>query len=349
VFPTEAIALNELTIAQTVLFADLADRPLIATFDQPSASSDGGAMLLKGADRHLGLLAALSAMVPDARDPGRVTHGVGDLVAQRVFAIACGHPDGNDGDRLAADPIHKLLLGRDPIDGGRLASQPTISRFEHTAAPRMLLAMGHALADTVIARHRRRRRGVRLITIDLDATEDQTHGAQQLTFFNGCYDHWCYLPLVGTVTFDDETRQYVVAAILRPGNAAGTAGAISLLHRLLPKLWRAFPSARLRVRLDAGFATPEIFAHLEAAGVEYVVAMGTNAVLGRHAEPYLAPLHTEVATTHETATTYADVAYQTRSWPAPRRTIIKAEVLWHAGREPRDNPRFVITNLPQSP
>jgi hypothetical protein len=341
--------LNEPTIAQTVLVPDLADRPLLATFDQPHASSDGGAILFKAADRHLGLLAALAATVPDARASARVTHGIGDLIAQRVFAIACGHPDGNDADRLADDPIHKLLLGRDPIDGGRLASQPTISRFEHTAAPRMLLAMSHALADTVIARHRRRRRGVRLITIDLDVTEDQTHGAQQLTFFNGFYDHWCYLPLVGTLTFDDEARQYLVAAILRPGNAAGTAGAVSLLHRLLPKLWRAFPRARLRVRLDAGFATPEIFSHLEAAGVEYVVAMGNNAVLARHAEPYVAPLRPVVVTTQDTATTYGEAAYQAGTWPAPRRTIIKAEVVWHHGREPRDNPRFVITNLRQTP
>ena len=341
--------MNESTITQTVLFSDLVDRPLTATFDQPHASSDGGAILLKAADRHVGLLAALTATVPDARAPARVTHGVGDLVAQRVFAIACGHPDGNDADRLADDPIHKLLLGRDPLEGGRLASQPTISRFEHTAAPRMLLAMSHALADTVIARHRRRRRGVRLITIDLDVTDDQTHGAQQLTFFNGFYDHWCYLPLVGTLTFDDEARQYLVAAILRPGNAAGTTGAVSLLHRLLPKLWRAFPSARLRVRLDAGFATPEIFAHLEAAGVEYVVAMGNNAVLTRHAEPYVAPLRPVVATTQDTATTYGEAAYQARTWAAPRRAIIKAEVVWHQGREPRDNPRFVITNLRQTP
>ena len=341
--------MNEPTIAQSVLFSDLTDRPLIATFDQPHASSDGGAILVKAADRQLGLLAALTGTVPDARASARVTHGVADLLAQRVFAIACGHPDGNDADRLADDPIHKLLLGRDPIDGGRLASQPTISRFEHTAAPRMLLAMSEALADTVIARHRRRRRGVRLITIDLDVTDDQTHGAQQLTFFNGFYDHWCYLPLVGSLTFDDEARQYLVAAILRPGNAAGTAGAVSLLHRLLPKLWRAFPGARLRVRLDAGFATPEIFAHLEAAGVEYVVAMGTNAVLTRHAEPSVAPLRAVVATTHDTATTYAETAYQAGTWAAPRRAIIKAEVVWHQGREPRDNPRFVITNLRQTP
>jgi Transposase DDE domain group 1 len=340
---------NDPTIAQTVLFADLSDRPVIVTFDQPHLSSDGGAILFKAADRRLGLLDALTATILDARASTRVTHGVGDLLAQRVFAIACGHPDGNDADRLADDPIHKLLLGRDPIDGGRLASQPTISRFEHTAAPRMLLAMGHALADTVIARHRRRRRRVRLITIDLDVTEDQTHGAQQLSFFNGFYDHWCYLPLVGTLTFDDEARQYLVAAMLRPGNAGNTAGAGSLLRRLLPKLWRAFPRARLRVRLDAGFATPEIFALLEATGVEYVVAMGTNAVLARHAEPYIAPLRALVATTHDTATSYGEAAYQAGTWPAARRTIIKAEVVWHHGREPRDNPRFVITNLRQTP
>ena len=52
--------MNEPTITQTVLFSDLADRPLVATFDQPHASSDGGAIVLKAADRHLGLLAALT-------------------------------------------------------------------------------------------------------------------------------------------------------------------------------------------------------------------------------------------------------------------------------------------------
>src|SRR5881396_4088401 len=251
-FPHGGFRLRDDTIPQTVLFPDLFIKPVIATFDQPHASSDGGAILLKAAEARYGLIDGFARCLVDDRQPGKVRHTLEDLLAQRIYGLACGHPDANDGDRLADDPIHKLLLGRDPIDGGRLASQPTISRFEHTAAPRMLLAMSQALADTVIARHRRRRRGVRLITIDLDGTEDQTHGAQQLTFFNGFYDHWCYLPLVARLTFDREPRQYLVAAILRPGNAAGTAGAVSVLHRLLPKLWRAFPLARLRVRLDAG-------------------------------------------------------------------------------------------------
>jgi Transposase DDE domain group 1 len=95
----------------------------------------GGPSYVKAADRHLGLLAALTATVPDARAPARVTHGVGDLMAQRVFAIACGHPDGNDGDRLADDPIHKLLLGRDPSRAGAWRRSRR-SRASSTPRPR---------------------------------------------------------------------------------------------------------------------------------------------------------------------------------------------------------------------
>lgn len=341
--------MSDATVPQTVLFPDLVDRSLVVRFDQPHASTDGGAVLLKAVDRRLGLIDALAARLADRRDPTKVTHTIRDLTAQRIFALACGHPDGNDGDALAADPIHKLLLDRDPIDGGRLASQPTLSRFEQAAGPRALYRMTEAVADTVIARHRRRRRHARLITIDVDVTADPTHGAQQLTFFNGFYDTWCYLPLLATLTFDHDARQYLVAAILRPGNVPATTGVRGLLRRLIPKLWRAFPQAQIRVRLDAGFAAPDLFNELETAGVEYVVAMATNAVLDAAARPYLRPLRRQVAATQETATSYHETRYQAKSWPHARRTLIKAEVTWHHGREPRDNPRFVITNLRQTP
>jgi hypothetical protein len=209
--------------------------------------------------------------------------------------------------------------------------------------------MSEALADTVIARHRRRKRTAGLITIDVDVTADATHGAQQLTFFNGFYDTWCYLPLVAALTFDDESRQYLVAAILRPGNVPATTGVQGVLRRLLPKLWRAFPHARLRVRLDGGFAAPEIFEELEAARVEYVVAMAKNSVLEAAAEPHLLPLRASVAATQETATSYHETSYQARTWRHARRIVIKAEVVEHHGRAPRDNPRFVVTNLRQTP
>ena len=193
------------TIPQTVRFPDLFDKPLVATFNREQASSDGGAVLLKAAERVYGLVKAFARCLVDKRAPEKVRHTLEDLVGQRVFGIACGHPDGNDADHLADDPIHKLLLGRDPVAGGRLASQPTISRFENDAGRSALYRMGRELAASVIERHRRRLGGrARRITIDLDPTDDRTHGAQQLTFFNSHYDSWCYLPLLAFVRFDRE-------------------------------------------------------------------------------------------------------------------------------------------------
>src|SRR2546422_10179572 len=86
----------------------------------------------------------------------------------------------NDAARRADDTIHKLLLERDPLAGPALASQPTLSRFENAVGARELIAMGHVLADTVIEHHRRRLRGrATRITIDLDPTDDPTHGQQE--------------------------------------------------------------------------------------------------------------------------------------------------------------------------
>jgi hypothetical protein len=148
------------------------------------------------------------------------------VVRQRVFGLACGYADCNDAARLADDAIHKLLLDRDPIAGRALASQPTLSRFENAVGWAPLRDMAHVLADTVIETQRRRLKGrATRITIDLDPTDDPTHGQQELTFFNGHYDTACYLPIVATVTFNDEPEQFAVAAVLRPGNAPAPRGA----------------------------------------------------------------------------------------------------------------------------
>lgn len=66
------------------------------------------------------------SLLDDRRQSGKVRHAIGDLVRQRLYAIACGYPDGNDAGRLGADPIQKLLCGRDPVRGEDLASQPTL-------------------------------------------------------------------------------------------------------------------------------------------------------------------------------------------------------------------------------
>jgi Transposase DDE domain group 1 len=116
---------------QCLLFPGIFRKPVVAQFDQREGSSDGGAVLLKAADRHYGLVDELTACLRDPRQASKVDHSLRDLVAQRVFSIACGYADANDSARLASDPIHKLLLERDPVEGLDLASQPTLSRFEN--------------------------------------------------------------------------------------------------------------------------------------------------------------------------------------------------------------------------
>ena len=337
-------------ISQTVLFPDLFDKPLVATFNREQASSDGGGVLLKAAERVYGLVKAFAGCLADKRAPEKIRHTLAELVGQRIFGIACGHPDGNDADHLAKDPIHKLLLGRDPVAGAPLASQPTISRFENGAGRGALYRMARELAASVIERHRRRlHRRVWRITIDLDPTDDRTHGAQQLTFFNGHYNSWCYLPLLAFLTFNDEKEQYLCAAVLRPGKAVAADGTLSLLCRLLPMLRAAFPSAPFLVRLDGGFATPEILDFLDAEpGLDYVVAMGKNAVLKRHAESAMAVARAKSEASGRTEHVYTDTRYAAGTWGHERRVVIKAEVVRLKGREPRDNPRFVVTNLLRS-
>ena len=337
-------------VAQSVLFPDLLEKPVVAQFDQEQASSDGGAILLKGADRRLGLIQALAGTLVDRRQASKVQHELEDLVAQRIYAIACGYADGNDAARLVEDPIQKMLVGRDPVEGHPLASQPTLSRFENAVGPRSLYHLGTALAEAVVERHRRRLRGrARRITLDLDATDDPTHGAQQLSFFHGYYDTWCYLPLLGFLSFDKEPEQYLFTAVLRPGNVK-KEGVVGVLRRILERLRGAFPEARLLVRLDAGFASPQILDFLdEEKRVDYVVAMQGNPVLDRYAATPLRQARKMSRESGESERAYGECRYAARSWSRKRRVIIKAEVLRCPDRKPKDNPRYVITNLRQSP
>src|SRR3989441_2219111 len=223
-------------------------------------------------------------------------------------------------------------------------------RFENAVGPRELIAMGHVLADTVIEHHRRRLKGrATRITIDLDPTDDPTHGQQEFTFFNGHYDMWCYLPVVATVTFNAEAEQYAVAAVLRPGNAPASLGACGLLRRLIRRLRAAFHSPTIRVRLDGGFATPKVFTFLEAEQVEHVVGMSSNTRLEKRARRLMGKARMRSKATGRTEHLYGETRYAAKTWKRRRRGIIKAEVVRHPGRDPKNNPRFVVTNLPHAP
>jgi len=156
--------------------------------------------------------------------------------------------------------------------------------------------------------------------------------------------------VMGFISFNDETEQYLCTAVLRAGNATAAVGAVGILRRLILMVRYFLPQARIRVRLDGGFAHPDILALLDAEpNLEYVVAMAKNAVLKRKAKPGMQRARKLSRASGKTEHVYGEAPYAAHSWSCERRVIIKAEVVRAPGKEPKDNPRFVITNMKQSP
>jgi len=333
---------------QTVLFPDLFSKPVQAEFSRDRLSTYGGTVLLATRDRQLGLTAALGAVLNDPRQAAKVDHEWLDQLRQRVFSIAVGCADGNDAAKLRDDPMLKLMCARDPLRGQALASQPTLSRFENAIRRTELLRLSLRLAEIIIREQARRRRGrrPRRIIIDLDPTCDPTHGAQQLTFFNGFYGTWCYLPLVITISFDGEPRKYPVAAILRPGNAAPLLGVLPALRRLLALLRQSFPGVPLFCRADAGFAAPEFFNFLDAEGLRYAVAIGSNSKLQALAEGWMSLVRRVAKLHRQKITIHRETTYKAKRWQRPHRLAFKAEVVIEEGKAPRDNARYVVAAMP---
>lgn len=331
---------------QCVLFQGLFDRPAHIFFNQERSSSDGGAVLIAGAEKKLGLLAALANCIGNQRAAGKVVHGVATMLRQRVFGLLCGYADCNDVVRLKHDPLFPILAGGE--DGGAaLASQSTLSRLENSVRRQDLLRIGYAIAETVLRSvQRARRRRIRWINLDMDPTVDPAHGEQQLTFFNGFHRTRCYKPMTVFMQLQGDPEQYLLAAALRAGNASDFAGACALLRRVIPLLRKAFPRAQIRVRLDGGFACEPVLACLETwKFVKYAVNLPKNSVVQKKGETTMRRTRRLFRKNQVSTRQYGEFRYAARKWSRRRRVIVKAEIVTHPGREPRENPRFLVTNM----
>jgi hypothetical protein len=156
-------------------------------------SSDFGALLLRGVDRQIGLTERLAAAIHDKRHQSYIDHPLRDLLAQRMYQIASGYADGNDANSLRHDPLFKLGGERRPLDPEQaLASAPTFSRLEHQVDHKDIYRLTTALVDHFIASYSE---PPAAIVLDLDHSDDPTHGQQEFAFYNHYYKNHCYLPL----------------------------------------------------------------------------------------------------------------------------------------------------------
>jgi Transposase DDE domain group 1 len=339
----------------TVSFSSLARKPVVADFSGGHLSSDGGLLLLAALDRQLGLTEGFAACLRDPRDAARIDHTQLELVRQRIYQIACGYEDANDATTLRRDPLFLTAVGRLPESGPALGSQPTLSRLENRVTRKELLRLSQFLAAHFVKRHRSR--PVARIIIDVDPTEDPTHGQQELTFYNHHYRTHCYLPLLvyatllvedGAGGFREVARQELVAAVLRPANRDAAFRARAVIRRVVGLAREAWPAAAILVRADGGFARPELYEYCEATGIGYYIGLPKNAVLQRRTLPwlsdagaaYLAQPEPAPGETRAPQRCFGTFLYQAGSWKKERLVVCKAEVLPQG-----PNMRWVVTHL----
>ena len=314
-----------------------------ADCDGGALSSDFGALLLRGIDRQIGLTERLAAAMRDRRHPSYTDHSLRELFAQRSYHIASGYADGNDAKSLRHDPLVKLRMERVPLDTTQdLARAPTFSRFAHSVTRPDLSRLTPAFVDHFIASYPE---PPAAIVLDLDHSEDPTHGQQELAFSNHHYQSHCSLPLC----IFAGTSHALVTACLRPGKRPPGAENAMILTRLLSHLRRHWPFPHILVRGDSHFANPEVMeviAHRRRT--DCIFGLAGNPVLLRQAAPVMQEARdlfqprSALAQAYgepppPSSRVYADFSYAAASWAQPWRVIVKAEVM-AAG----DNPRFVV-------
>lgn len=317
-----------------------------ADFEGGAVSSDFGALLLRGVDRQIGLISHLASAIQDRRHPSYIEHGIPDLLRQRIFQTACGYADGNDANSLRHDPAFKLASERAPLDrGNALASGPTFSRLENGCSRKDIYRLARAFVDAFIASYAS---PPTVIVLDMDHSEDRTHGQQELAFYNHHYGSHCYLPLF---LFEGLSGKFITAA-LRPGKRPTGRENAAIIGRVVRRLRQAWPDTHIVLRGDGHFANPELMALCERdERLDFLFGLAGNKTLKPKAEPLLAKARAlyqqrcENARRQGRATPaatrlYGEVDYQAGSWSRAWRVILKAEVMGLG-----DNPRFVVTSL----
>jgi hypothetical protein len=308
-------------------------QPIRADFSGGQITSDAGLLPLRAFDQRHHLTRGLAALLSDPREDERVRHDSLELLRQRIYQIVAGYEDANDADRLRHDPMLQIVA--DQKLGSPLGSQPTLSRWENSPSARDLVRFNDALLEIFIrvCGQSVRQRGE--ILLDLDSTDDPTHGQQQLSFFNGAYHQHMYHPML---IFERHTG-CLLAARLRPGNASSHARIVPMLLRLLPRLEAAFPGVKIRLRGDAGFALPVLYKFCEFFQIEYAIGIPANCVFQQRAEPLQKKLKRRYRRTQLPQRSFSSFRHRARSWPHQRRICYKAE---HTATG--TNLRFVITN-----
>ena len=324
----------------------VARKKLTVDFDGGNQSSDAGLLLLRAAERKIGIVARLAAALPDRRDQGRVRHRLCEIIGARVFGICCGYEDGIDHNILRDDPALKMALGRCPETGAALASQSTISRFENAPTKRDAAKLAGALVDHFTARVSPAHRDI----FDIDDTFDAAHGGQQLTFWNAHHDERGFAPM----HVYHAGSGLPLATILRPAKTPGGTEVRCVIKHLTKRIRTTWTRANIVWRGDSHYGRAEAMDWCDDHSTGYIFGLAGNAALEREVAEISDHLRFWHALSSEPKLRlYRSFDYRAGSWSRPRRVIARIEVslqpdptqVFPEGMRQEVDVRYIVTSL----
>jgi len=295
-------------------------------FSAEAISSDGSVILLEKLERDHKFLHKFSKLIPDRRSAHTTIHSIEKMLKQRVFMIMQGYEDANDVTYLQNDPLFSDVLQ------GDLASQPTISRFENSIDIQTIFTLCYACIEHYVSTLSGRKQ----VIIDIDATDDPTHGNQQLTLFNGYYGQFMYNELF---FHDGETGQIIVP-VLRPGNSHSNRWYVGILRRVITKIREKYPEMEIIIRADGGFSCSEFYFLADKYNLKYTIGLASNAVLKREvckASNAVEFLYLKQGKKHQH---FMTISYKAESWHKEQSCHSKVE---STGKGM--NIRYIISNF----
>jgi len=302
---------------QLLLFKDISGKKIEADFNGGEVSSDGGILFLREVEREVGLIRRIGEVLRDRRHPGYVKHQFIQLLKQRVFQIICGYEDGDDSDELRHDPVLKMTCERLP-DEKPLASQPTMSRFENGLSRTDLYRIAEVFLDIFIESYEE---SPEAIILDIDDTDDPTHGHQQLALFNAFHNNYCYMP----IHIYEGRSGKLITTVLRPGKRPTGEQIVSILKRVIRRIREAWPEVGILLRGDSHYSCPAVYEFCEEEDIKYVFGFKPYKPLKEKAKKLVEEAQKKYAREKQPVKMLSEISYQAKAWPEPKRIIVKVE------------------------
>jgi hypothetical protein len=322
---------------QIPLFKDIFDKTVELDFNGGDLSSDSGLILLRQVEQKLGIIKRIADVVPDDRHQSYIDHDLWHLISQRVFQIAAGYEDGNDCDSLRNDPILKMVCDKKPQSDSPLASQPTMSRFENSLSSKDLYRIADAILAHFIASYNK---PPKAILLDLDDTDDPTHGRQQLSLFNNWYHEYCYQPMH---IYEGQSGK-LVASILRPGKRPSGKEIVMILKRIVNRLRDAWPTVDIVIRGDSHYSSAAIYEYCDQHNIKFILGLTGYKTLLEKVSETCRQAEELYQLKNEPIKLYSEFDYQASSWSKAFRVVAKIEY-----NDKGSNIRFIITNIETMP